>query len=147
MPDEELPRLKAMLETKQSTLKQLQEDRKRRVIEVEAKLTEMKARYTPAHPAVVDLERQVASMSEETGEIAALKSSVDQLEAEIKSRNSAFLLGGNGRADSPRGSTGSAAAGAPTERPLPGRCPPTSCSWCRAAPRASIRQSRHSSAT
>src|SRR5579859_8143617 len=54
MPDEELPRVKAQLELKQSTLKQLQDDRKRRVIELEARLTEAKARYTPAHPVVLD---------------------------------------------------------------------------------------------
>jgi uncharacterized protein involved in exopolysaccharide biosynthesis len=123
MPDEELPRLKTTLELKQSTLKQLQEDRKRRVIELEAKLTEMKARYTPAYPAVVDLERQVAAMSEDTGEIASLKSSVDQLEAEIKARNSAYLGGGSVRPDSPRGANPASTAGGADAPPAAGPLP------------------------
>jgi uncharacterized protein involved in exopolysaccharide biosynthesis len=129
-PDEDLPRLKTTLELKQSTLKQLQEDRKRRVIDLQAKLTEAKARYTPAHPAVVDLERQLAAMSEDTPEVTALKATVDELEAEIKERTSDYVSGAAPRSAgmgapstaailSAPGTPGAAAADAQRAGPLP----------------------------
>jgi uncharacterized protein involved in exopolysaccharide biosynthesis len=114
-PDEDLPRLKATLELKQSTLKQLQDDRSRRVIELKAKLAEAKARYTPAHPAVLDLERQLAAMSDDTPEVTALKATVEELEAEIKTRTSDYIAGTSARNPGPAypGATGLAPPGAP----------------------------------
>jgi uncharacterized protein involved in exopolysaccharide biosynthesis len=115
-PDEDLPMLKADLEAKQNTLKQLIDDRKRRAIELDAKLAEAKSRYTPAHPAVVDLERQLAAMSGDTSEITALRATVAQLDAQIKEKTAAYIAGTSARdpgAPGPIGAAPGAATGAP----------------------------------
>ena len=120
--DEELPRLKVQLETKQTAIKQFDDDRKRRVSDLQARLSEVKSRYTPAHPAVVDLERQIASISQDSPQLAALKAEAQQLEAEVKSRTNAYTEGtprtdAQGAAGNSPGTPGPATA--PAAGPLP----------------------------
>jgi uncharacterized protein involved in exopolysaccharide biosynthesis len=116
--DEELPRLKVQLEAKKTSIAQFEEDRKRRVAELQARLNEFKARYTPAHPAVVDLEKQIASMSQDSPQLATLKAEAAQLEAEIKSRTQAYVDG------SPRGEGAQAEPGPGGGAPGPGGAQP-----------------------
>jgi uncharacterized protein involved in exopolysaccharide biosynthesis len=109
MPDEDLPRLKTQLEMEQGLLKSLQEDRRRRLIELEARLTEAKARYTPAHPIVVDLEKQRADMSGDTPDITARKATIAELEAQVKERTANYEAG--------KRTEGTRAGGGPTPTP------------------------------
>ena len=111
--EEDLPRLKVMLETKQAAIRQFEDDRKRRVADLQAKLNEVKSRFTPAHPAVVDLEQQLATMSAETPQVTMLKAEVDQLEGEIKQRTNAYIEG----APRPDGATMGAAGANPAAGP------------------------------
>jgi uncharacterized protein involved in exopolysaccharide biosynthesis len=125
MPDEDLPRLKTNLELKQNELKTRLEDQRRRVIELQGQLTTAKARFTPAHPQVVDLERQLAAVSQDPPDITALKGTVEQLEAEIKERTQAYERGATARNDptgvyTPPPSTGTGGAAEPPHaEPLP----------------------------
>jgi uncharacterized protein involved in exopolysaccharide biosynthesis len=122
--DEELPRLKVQLEAKKTAIAQFEDDRKRRVAELQARLNEFKSRYTPAHPAVVDLEKQIASMSQDSPQVATLKAEAAQLEGEIKSRTQAYVEGSSRDTGQPEppggGAPGTPATPPPTAAgPLP----------------------------
>jgi uncharacterized protein involved in exopolysaccharide biosynthesis len=114
--DEDLPRLKVQLQAKQDSIRQFEEDRKRRLAELQAKLTEFRSRYTPAHPAVVDLERQIASMSQDSPQLATLKAEAQQLEADIKGRTAAYVEGSQ-RAEPQLEAGGGGGGGAPGALP------------------------------
>jgi hypothetical protein len=122
--DEELPRLKMQLEEKKKTFAQLDDDHKRRLRELQLKLTEAKLRYTPAHPIVVDLEKQVAAMSEETPEMQALRGSIEQLEAEIKERTNASIAGSSPRPEFIPGGAAAPGGQAPAGQPEPPQAGP-----------------------
>jgi uncharacterized protein involved in exopolysaccharide biosynthesis len=113
MPDEDLPRLKTQLEMEQNLLKSSQEARRSKLIELETRLTEARARYTPAHPIVVDLEKQRADTAQDTPEITARKATIAELEAQIKERTANYEAG--------KRTEGTRAGGGPA--PTPGATP------------------------
>ena len=85
-PDEELPRLKVALEAKQREIAELEDYRSRRLLELQAKLTELESKYTSAHPAVIDVQQNIAAASHESPQVAALRSEVKDLQAELERR-------------------------------------------------------------
>jgi uncharacterized protein involved in exopolysaccharide biosynthesis len=99
-PDEELPALKDELEAKKKSIADLEADRARRLVEAQARLSETRLKYTPAHPAALAAEQTIASLSHESAQVSTLRTEVKQLEADIKKRiedkPSAGLAGGGG---------------------------------------------------
>jgi hypothetical protein len=89
LPDEELARMKVMLDAKQRAIAELEDFRSRRVLELQSKLTELKSRYTSAHPLVLDAEQNLQSLSRESPQVASLRAEVNDLQASMKARSAA----------------------------------------------------------
>jgi hypothetical protein len=78
--DAELARQKVMIETKQRAIADLEEFRQRRVQELQASLAEQRSRYTDAHPVIVGIQQNIASISRESPQVATLRSEVKALQ-------------------------------------------------------------------
>jgi len=118
-PDPDLPRLKDELESKKHALAELEGDRKRRLLEARAHLTELQPRFTPAQPTVVLAEQMVESLSHPSHQATALEADIEALNADIKQRGEGIKPepGGGGG-----GSVGGvAAAGMPGADLLPSK--------------------------
>lgn len=95
-PVEDLTEAKAQLELKQRALKDLEDSQARRRADAEAALTQLRTKFTDAHPMVVAAENNVAQLSQDTPQIAALRSDVNALSAALKSKSAAADLAANG---------------------------------------------------
>jgi uncharacterized protein involved in exopolysaccharide biosynthesis len=115
VPDEETVRLKVMLEAKQRAIADLEDSRQRRLVDLQSKLADMQTKYTAQHPLVIDAKQGIASLSQETSQVSALRGEVRSIEADIRRRT--------GSAESPSGGTvvirAPGEAAAPTAAPLP----------------------------
>lgn len=96
IPVEDLSELKSQLELKQRALKELEDNQQRRRADAEAALTQLRTKFTDAHPMVVAAENNVASLSQDTPQIAALRSDVTALNAALKSKSAAADLAASG---------------------------------------------------
>jgi hypothetical protein len=92
---DELGRAKALLESKQRAITELEADRQHRVLSLRGKLGELLAEYTPAHPQVLDAQRTLDSLSQESPQVTNLRGEVKELETELRRRTvSAKLIDG-----------------------------------------------------
>ncbi len=105
-----LPELKDKLADMKRKLTDMEADRDHRIRDEEAKLSELKLRFTPSHPQVVTQEERVAMVSQVPSELALLRSEVADLDGNIKERE---VLAGHGSGALVTASSGGAAAGAP----------------------------------
>lgn len=83
-PTEEALQAKALLESKQRDLKDLQDQRTRRLAELQAKMIELKTRFTGAHPEILSLERTIAGLSVAAAPEQSLKEEVASLKAQLQ---------------------------------------------------------------
>jgi uncharacterized protein involved in exopolysaccharide biosynthesis len=83
VPDEETSRLLLAVQTKRRAIADLEEFRRRRVTELETKLQEQRAIYSENHPIILDIEQSLAAVRQESPQVAALKTEVASLEAEL----------------------------------------------------------------
>jgi uncharacterized protein involved in exopolysaccharide biosynthesis len=60
-------------EAKKAAIKDLEEMRRRRVSELQTKLTELRATYAESHPAIVDATQMLEALSQESPQLAQLK--------------------------------------------------------------------------
>lgn len=104
-PDEQVGILKEEIETKKRAMNDLEADRNRRLVEAQAKLSELRSKYTPAHPVIRELEQNIASLTPQSPRAAALQAEVQSLESAVKER--AALA----RSESSGGGGGAVAAG------------------------------------
>jgi hypothetical protein len=82
--DEELPRMKADVEAKKRAIAELEDLRTRRLMESQAKLAELQTRYTSAHPAVLDAQQTILSLSRESPQVTALRGELRDLEGRVQ---------------------------------------------------------------
>ncbi|BDG04634.1 GumC family protein [Anaeromyxobacter oryzae] len=86
-PDEDLVRLKSMLEAKQRAIQDVEEFRRRRLADLQAQLDERRNTYSDAHPSVIGLRRDIDSLSRESPQITALREEEAKLRKEYAARS------------------------------------------------------------
>jgi hypothetical protein len=79
-----LAELSVVIEGKERAIAGLDEFRRRRVAELQAKLEEQRAVYTEAHPAIADLKQAIASASQDSPQMAALRQELGGLNREAE---------------------------------------------------------------
>jgi uncharacterized protein involved in exopolysaccharide biosynthesis len=71
--EEDAAQLKANWEAKKAAIKDLEDARKRRIVELQARLTELRATYADSHPVIVDTLRSIEMASQESPEVTQLR--------------------------------------------------------------------------
>ena len=112
--------MKVLLEAKQRAISELEDYRNRRLLELEAKMTELRSKYTAAYPAIQDMDQNIKSLSHETPQVTALRAEVRDLQSELQRRAQAATGGGStfiggGSADPSSGGGGGGAAPLPAD--------------------------------
>jgi uncharacterized protein involved in exopolysaccharide biosynthesis len=97
-------------------LKEQEDQRERRLGELQANLTEMRAKYTPAHPAVRAAEMNIASQAQDSPLLSSLRSELAAMQARLAAKT-ASAASATPRSAGPSGaweppSSGSSGAGA-----------------------------------
>jgi uncharacterized protein involved in exopolysaccharide biosynthesis len=101
-PNENLVRLKASVEAKTRAITDLEDIRRRRLADLQAQLDQMKGVYSEKFPGVISLRQEIASVSRESPQIAALRAE----EAKLRTEYSAMIASDRSR----RGAAGPAVA-------------------------------------
>lgn len=114
LADPEIGRLRTVIEAKQRAINDLEEFRRRRLLELNASLAEKSATYTDQHPIIIDLRKNIAALSTESPEVPAMRADIEALQKELDERLAAE--------DDVRGRefTGGSGRGSGTPPPLPG---------------------------
>jgi uncharacterized protein involved in exopolysaccharide biosynthesis len=116
---EDLTELKANLEAKTRSLKELEDTRARRLAEAEATLTELRSKVTAAHPMTQAAEANIRSLSQDTPQLLSLRSEVASLTATLKSKQAAEELVAKGGPRVAFVPPSAGVQGAPSVEPLP----------------------------
>lgn len=87
--DGEYSRLAVAVLSKRRAIADLEEFRRRRVIELQTKLQEQRANYSDTHPAVLDTLQSLQAVRQESPQVVALKRELAPLEAELRKRGGA----------------------------------------------------------
>jgi uncharacterized protein involved in exopolysaccharide biosynthesis len=85
-PVEDLTELRATVAEKQAALKAIEDGKSRRIAEAEQTLTELRSKFTPAHPMVVTAERNLANLSQDSPQVIALRGEVNDLSSKLKAK-------------------------------------------------------------
>ena len=115
--DTDLPAAKEKLVALKAKLDATENERKNRMRDEQAKLDELKLKFTPSHPQVLTQEERVSMASQVPSELAMMRADVADLEGQLKQREAlqrAAPAGGGGM--SVRSGSGS---GAPQAAELP----------------------------
>jgi uncharacterized protein involved in exopolysaccharide biosynthesis len=86
LDDPELPRLKAAVTSKRQEIARLEDTRQQQLSELQSKLGQLMAVYTPTHPSVLNVQHNIDTLSAEPPQIAELKIAADNLDAEYQKR-------------------------------------------------------------
>ena len=81
-PSAEVVRIKSLLDAKERAIRDMEDFRQRRLLELQAQLSEKRNVYAEAHPVVIGLRKEVEAFSLESPQIAALQDQARQLRAE-----------------------------------------------------------------
>lgn len=82
--------MKEDLESKKRMIAELEADRNHRLVEAQARLTDLGYKFTPAHPLVRETQQLVDSLSHESPRVSGLRTEVSDLEARIKHASTAL---------------------------------------------------------
>ncbi|MGH7284640.1 MAG: hypothetical protein ACRELY_24200 [Polyangiaceae bacterium] len=82
----ELTELKASIDADQKAIDDLEGDRKHRLADAQAKMTELRATLTENHPAVVQLKQTITALSTPAPQVAAKRADLGTLQAEFASK-------------------------------------------------------------
>ncbi|MFL5395016.1 MAG: hypothetical protein ACJ79G_19485 [Myxococcales bacterium] len=85
-PSEASMQLKSIIDAKQRAIDDLEDFRRKRLLELQARLSEQKSIYSENHPIVVDLAQSVRSMSNESPQVSVLRREMNELRAEYQRR-------------------------------------------------------------
>jgi len=88
VPSAEAARLRSLLEAKERAISDVEEFRRRRLAELQAQYDARRAVYSESHPEMVTLRRDVAALSLESPQIAALREEERKLRQEYEARAS-----------------------------------------------------------
>jgi uncharacterized protein involved in exopolysaccharide biosynthesis len=83
---EELARIKSMVEAKDRAIADVEEFRRRRLADLQAQLDAKRGIYSDAHPDVISLRQDIAALSRESPQIAALRAEERKLREEYAVR-------------------------------------------------------------
>jgi uncharacterized protein involved in exopolysaccharide biosynthesis len=86
-PSDALALLKATLDAKERAIRDVDDFRRRRLLDLQSQLDEKRGVYSEAHPNVVALRTEVEALSRESPQIAALQEEVNTLRAEYDERS------------------------------------------------------------
>jgi uncharacterized protein involved in exopolysaccharide biosynthesis len=89
VPDPELARLRNELTVKRQEVARLEESRERQISDLQARLATLQTVYTATHPSVLTLQQNIAAFQHESPQIVALKSGLEELEAQVDERSAA----------------------------------------------------------
>jgi uncharacterized protein involved in exopolysaccharide biosynthesis len=85
--DPELQQIRGQIRSKRQAIAEMEEYRRRRISELESKLTELKQVYNDAHPAVVDLADSIRLLRHQSSpQLAGLMQELEKLEEEYARR-------------------------------------------------------------
>ena len=90
--DPEVLNLRVMLDSKRRAIADLEESRRRHFVELQTRLAEQRAVYAENHPMLLDLQRSIDSLRQESPQLAALR----QEEQELRRQLSEHPEGGEG---------------------------------------------------
>ena len=107
---EELARLRERLASDKPKVAELENEWQRHLREEQAKLADLKLKYTSSHPQVVTEQERVAMLSQPPAELATLKAEIKAIEQDIRARD---LMTGHSTTTTIPGAPG--APGAPAE--------------------------------
>jgi hypothetical protein len=82
VPNAELQQLRLETDAKLHAVEELEEFRRHRSSELQARLAEARTTFTESHPTIVDLKRQMSALSAETPQVASLRQEATSLNAE-----------------------------------------------------------------
>jgi len=85
-PDRDAARLIVQVESRQRAIADLEEFRRKRIGELEARLQEQRAVFSDNHPVVLDTLQSLAALRSESPQVVALQQELAPLEAELKQR-------------------------------------------------------------
>jgi uncharacterized protein involved in exopolysaccharide biosynthesis len=85
-PDAELQQLKLELQAKTKAIDELEDLRRRRLSDLQARLAEARAIYTENHPTIVDLKQSIVAISVESAQVTGLRQEAASLKAECDSK-------------------------------------------------------------
>jgi len=80
----EVAEVKVMLDTKRRAISELEEFRKRRLSELQAELLQKRAVYADAHPAVATLLQSIASLEEDSPQLASMRAEEKRLQVDYE---------------------------------------------------------------
>ena len=84
--DQELLRLRVLLESKRRAVRDLEEFRQRRLGELQAQLAEQKAVYAESHPVILNLRQSVEALGQDSPQLAALRRELQDFEAQYAAK-------------------------------------------------------------
>ena len=85
-PDAELQQMKLELQAKTKAIDELEDLRRRRLSDLQARLAEARAIYTENHPTIVDLKQSIVALSVESAQVTGLRQEAASLKAECDSK-------------------------------------------------------------
>ncbi len=80
--DPEVVNLRVMLDAKRRALADLEDYRRKHLVELQTRLAEQRAVYSDSHPAIIDLEQSIDSLKRDSPQLTALR----QEEADLRQR-------------------------------------------------------------
>jgi hypothetical protein len=83
---EELVRLKSMLDAKERAIKDIEEYRRKKLLELQGQLDEKRGIYSDAHPVVTGLKQEIAARADESPQVAGLREEEKQLRRQYQAR-------------------------------------------------------------
>ncbi len=110
----EIAELRAQVAAKEAAIKELVDQRQRRIADSQARLTDLRSQYTPEHPLVVAAERSIASLASDSPQVLLLRADLASLSAGLKAKVAAKDLASQG---GPRVASVPPSAGTPGASP------------------------------
>jgi hypothetical protein len=107
-PDGDLQRLSQEIQLKQRSIEELEEGRRRRLSELQAKLAEARTTFTESHPTIVDLKQLIGPLSVESAQVTNLRREIAALRADYDARRAAEPTASAGSWVPPSSAEGSA---------------------------------------
>lgn len=103
---DEVIRLKSLLESKERSIADVEEFRRRRLTDLHAQLDEKRTTFSEAHPSIIQLRQDIDALSKESPQVVALQAEAAKLRSEYEgrlARESALSGGGGAPVALPRG--------------------------------------------
>jgi hypothetical protein len=85
--DPDVPKLRVILDAKRRAIADLEEYRRRHMLELQTRLTEQRAVYAESHPMLLDLQRSLDSFRQESPQLVTLRQEERELRRQLAERS------------------------------------------------------------